>query len=128
MKSKQIDDWGEEKPKKPKSIRAIKKAIKELELDLEAIIEEHKKYTFPTPSEAGNWINSLPINTLKDSISYEKGSFSSFFSIRNMHHRPALAKLFDKKIDEYEQLKSDLQVKQIDATLKKIKDIETKHV
>jgi len=127
MKLKQIDSWEEDVPKKPKSIKGIQNKINELELDLEAIIEEHNKYTLPNSNEAAKWMNSLPINSLYDSLLCDNDKYTSFFSIRNMHHRPKLRKLFEKTLDEYESLKSELQVKRIDKVLAKIKKVENKH-
>jgi hypothetical protein len=98
--------------------------IDELALDLIAIAEEHDKYSFPLNVNQDKWINSLPIDTLYESLNVSKGEPRSGFSLRGLPHRPKLRKLYEKIKEEFELKASELIVRKIDLILKQIGKIE----
>lgn len=107
-----------------KSIKKLQHEVEELSLDLIAIADEHDKYSLPSGLVSANWIDSLPIETLSESLNVSKGEPRSGFSLRGLVHRPKLRKLYDKTKDELESKASELTIKKIDLILKQIRKIE----
>ena len=107
------------------SVKALQETVEELGLDLQALAEEHDKYCFNYSSEdeALNWLHSLPIESLSDSINNECQRPRSKYSLHDMRHKFALRKLHEKKKDELETLQIQLNIAKIDLLIGKIENI-----
>jgi hypothetical protein len=106
-------------------IEQLQETVEELALDLKALAEEHDLYCFNYSSdkEAIDWLHSMPIETLSDSINRDKQRARSKYSLSDIRHKRALRKLHEKKKDELETLQTQLSIAKIDVILGKIADI-----
>jgi hypothetical protein len=107
------------------NVKVLQETVEELGLDLKALAEEHDKYclNYSTEAEAINWFNSLPIETLSDSLNREYKKPRSKYSLHDMRHKFALRKLHEKKKEELESLKRNLNIAKIDLIISKISKI-----
>lgn len=108
-----------------KQVKRLQKAVKELGLDLEAILEEHDRYRLKGSSEeVMDWFQSLPIETLRESIDREHKKPRTKYSLHDMKHKFELRKLHELKTKELEQKQSQLNVAKINSILAQIERIK----
>jgi hypothetical protein len=103
------------------NIDVLEEVVTELGLDLEALAEEHNQYCMNssiTEEEALNWLHSLPIETLSDSLNKEHQRPRTKYSLHDIHHKSSLRKLHEKKKEELEIYQIKLRVAKIDLLLK----------
>jgi hypothetical protein len=107
------------------NLKQLQETVQELDLDLQAIAEEHDKYCLKTSTddEAMNWLHSLPIETLKDSLDKEHQRPRSKYSMHDIVHKSALRKLHEKKKNELESHKNKLNIARLDSLIAKIEEI-----
>lgn len=107
------------------NLKLLTKTIKELTLDLQAIVEEHDRYRLNSSSvdDAFGWLNSLPIESLKESLDKDYSNPRSKYSLSDMKHKFALRKLHDQKKEKLEDLKSKLNIAKIDELINIINNI-----
>jgi hypothetical protein len=107
------------------SVKHLQETVEELGLDLKAIAEEHDRYCFhySTDDDAMNWLHSMPIETLSDSLNRDNQRPREKYSLHDMRHKFALKRLHEKKKEELEDLKVQLNVAKIDMLLNTIKSI-----
>jgi hypothetical protein len=98
------------------NIKTLKKRIRELSLDLKAISEEYSIYESQD-------INRLPIDSLHDSITLQNGNIINRITLKSMHHKSGLKKLYGEKKDELEAIQRELNIAKIDAAMEKINEI-----
>jgi len=108
------------------SVKLLQETVEELGLDLQAIADEHDKYCLnsSTEDEAITWLHSIPIETLSDSLNRERQKPRSKYSLHDMRHKFALRRLHEKKKEELEKLRIDLNIAKIDFILTQIANIE----
>ena len=104
------------------NLKQLQETVQELDLDLQAIAEEHDKYCLKTVTddEAMNWLHSLPIESLKDSLDKEHQRPRSKYSMHDIVHKSALRKLHDKKKNELEIHNCKLNIATLDVLIEKI--------
>jgi hypothetical protein len=108
------------------SVKVLQETVEELGLDLQAIADEHDSYCLKsnTEEDAIKWLHSLPIETLSDSLDKERQRPRKKYSLHDMHHKFALRKLHEKKKDELDKIKTNLNIAKIDSILSKINKIK----
>jgi hypothetical protein len=108
-----------------KQIKKLKKTVRELDLDLQAIIEEHDRYRFQdSDDKVMQWFESLPIETLSESLNKEHNKPRTKYSLHDLKHKFNLRKLHEKKSKELDQKKSELNVAKINHVLSQIYKIQ----
>lgn len=111
--------------KNDKQIKRIQRKVNNLNLDLQAIIEEHDRYIPKASDEAiAKWFDSLPIETLKESLDREKHRPREKYSLHDMKHKFALRKLYNQKQIELEKEEQKLNLAKIEYLLDKINGIK----
>ena len=106
-------------------VKKLKKSVKELCLDLQALTEEHDKYVPKGSSEEiMEWFHSLPIETLSESLNRERQLPRTKYSLLDIKHKFALRKLHNKKQEELEAKQIELNIARIDCVLSKIEKVE----
>lgn len=106
-------------------LKKLKKNVKELDLDLKAISDEHDRYCLKgSEEEIMSWFKSLPIETLKESLDREHKHPRSKYSLKDMKHKFELRKLHEKISKERDLKQIELNIAKIDLVLSKIKKIE----
>jgi hypothetical protein len=106
-------------------VKKLQRSVNELNLDLEAIREEHDRYVLgASKDEAMDWFNSLPIETLCESLNREHKNPRTKFNLQDMKHKFALRRLHEQKKSKLEDEKIKLNVARIDCIIAKIQDIE----
>lgn len=106
-------------------VKKLQRSVNELNLDLEAIQEEHDRYALDvSKDETIDWFHSLPIESLMESLNLDYKNPRTKFSLKDMKHKFALRKLHEQKKSKLEDEKIRLNVAKIDYILSKIKDIE----
>lgn len=110
------------------NVKVLRETVEELGLDLQAIADEHDQYCLKTSTEdeAINWLHSMPIESLSDSLNNEHQRPRSKYSLHDMRHKFALRKLHEKKKEELDRLKIDLNIEMINSILDKIERIENR--
>lgn len=103
--------------------KQIEKEIKKTTLDIKAIMEEHDRYKFKSDKEAYAFMESLPIETLTDSLNKDLGKPRSRISLKDIPHVNKLHREFDEKQESLKKLKNDLFIAQIDELQEKINNI-----
>lgn len=104
-----------------RQVKRLLRSVRELDLDLKAIINEHDEYRLKcTNEEITDWFQSLPIETLKESCDREHGRPRTKYSLDHMRHKFALRRLYEKKLIELERKKSELIVANINHILAQI--------
>jgi hypothetical protein len=117
MKSKNIDI--------SKQIKKFQRNIKNLSLDVKAIIEEHDRYTLNgSKEEVEKWFHSLPIESLKESLNREYGRPRTRYTLHDMKHKFALRKLYEQKQDALVEEQRKLNIAKIDYILLQIERIQ----
>ncbi|MCK9567666.1 hypothetical protein M0R72_01795 [Candidatus Pacearchaeota archaeon] len=108
------------------NVNVLRETIDELGLDLQAIADEHDQYCLKTSTEdeAMNWLHSMPIENLSDSLNREHQRPRSKYSLHDMRHKFALRKLHEKKKEELDRLKIDLNIAMIDSIISKIESVK----
>jgi hypothetical protein len=105
--------------------RRLKRHIKELYLDVEGIIKEHDRYRLGGDQDRiEQFFESLPIETLRESLAREHGKPRTTFSLRDMHHKFGLRKLHDQKQQELECRQHEYNIAQIEVVQNKIRKVE----
>lgn len=101
------------------SVKRLQEEVNELGLDLQAIADEHDKYclTYNTDADAIQWLHSMPIETLSDSLNKEHQRPRVKYSLHDITHKSALRKLHSKKKDELEFIQIQLNIAMIDHLL-----------
>lgn len=108
-----------------RQIKRLQRSVNELNLDLQAILEEHDRYRLKgSKDEIMEWFNSLPIETLFESLDNEHQRPRKKYSLQHMKHKFALRKLHEKKKQELEKKQTDLNIAKIDCILEKIERVE----
>ncbi len=102
-------------------IRKLKKLYKNLCSDLDAIEKEHNRYKPANEAEAMIWLESFPIESLRDSLDYENNRPRKKLSLKDVKHRSNLRLLYEHNLDALDKLYSDLNIAQIDLLLMKVK-------
>ena len=97
--------------------RKLNKEVKDLNLDLLALVDEYNWYNLGD-------IEKLPIESLYESLRYDKKLIRNKGSLRDFHHKFALKKLYDKKSDELEIQRHELNIAKIDIILEKLYGLE----
>lgn len=103
--------------------KQLEEEIKETTLDIKAIIEEHDRYKFKSDKEVYAFMESLPIETLRDSLNKDLGKPRSKISLKDIPHIAKLYREFDKKQESLQKLKNDLFIAQVDELQEKINKI-----
>ena len=105
--------------------RRLKRHIKELYLDVNAIIEEHDRYRLGgDTNRIEEFFESLPIETLHESLERDSGKPRTTLSLRDMHHKFGLRRLHDQKQDELERRQHEYNVAKIEVIQNKIARIQ----
>jgi hypothetical protein len=108
-----------------RQLRRLQRSVKELDLDLQAILEEHDRYRLRGSDESIlNWFESLPIETLCESLDHDHHRPRTRYSLQDMRHKFALRRLHEKKTAELVQKQSELKVAKIDCVLAEIERIQ----
>lgn len=105
-----------------KQVKVHQNSLKELKLDLQAIQEEHDKYVLDS-SIGKNWFDSLPIETLKESLDNEKRNPRTKYSLKDMRHKFSLQRLYDKKKEQLDLEQSKLNIARIDYIINQIEKV-----
>jgi hypothetical protein len=105
--------------------RRLKRHIKELYLDVKAIIEEHDRYRLGGDMDRiEQFFESLPIETLRESLERENGKPRTTFSLRDMHHKFGLRRLHDQKQAELERRQREYNIARMEVLQNKIQKVE----
>jgi hypothetical protein len=108
-----------------KQVKRLQRSVRELDLDLKAIVEEHDRYRLQGPDDqVMNWFHSLPIETLAESLDIEHHKPRTKYSLHDMKHKFALRRLHEKKSKELEQKKSELNIAKINLVITQIERIQ----
>ncbi len=71
-----------------KQVKKLQRSVNDLYLDLQAIQDEHDKYILNTPKDkAVDWFQSLPIETLKESLDCDKNNPRTKYSLHDMKQK-----------------------------------------
>lgn len=98
-----------------KRIKQLRRSVKELYLDLEAITAEHDNYQF-----GDGWFSSLPIETLKDSLDRQLGKPRQKPALGDLKHKYGLRRLHEQTSNQLLKANSELRIAEIDGLLEKI--------
>jgi hypothetical protein len=108
-------------------IRRLEREVRELALDVQAIIDEHDSYTIAnTEEEVRRWFNSLPIESLNESLRRERGLPRTRPSLQDLSHRFSLRREHERTKEAFEQAESDLAVAKIELVMEDIAKVEKK--
>jgi len=105
-------------------VERLEKKVDDLLLDLDAIADEHNRYRFGGMGAAESWINSLPIETLRESVSREHGHPRTKLALGDFKHKTGLRRLHEEYQDQLEQTEIELNVARIDKALEQIGKIK----
>lgn len=105
-------------------IKRLEKKVDELLLDLNAIADEHSRYRFGGTAAVESWINCLPIETLRESISREMGKPRTKIALGDLKHKFGLRKLHEDYQEKLEQAETELNIAKIDKVLEQIGKIK----
>ena len=109
-------------------IKRLEREVRELALDIKAIIDEHDSYTIADTTEGvRQWFNSLPIESLNESLRRERGLPRTRPSLKDIDHRTGLRREHDRTKDAFEKAESDLRIARIELVMARIAKIEKKH-
>jgi hypothetical protein len=104
-------------------VKKLEKSIQELSLDLKAIIDEHDQYCWPSHEHAAAWFESLPIETLRESVEREHGEPRHKMSLHDLKHKFGLRRLHEKTQAKLEQKERDLRVVRYEQVIREIERI-----
>lgn len=118
-------NWGMKLRNANIRVKRLQKCVKELNLDLQAILEEHDRYRLKgSDEEVMNWFHSLPIETLRESCERERGKPRTRYSLHDMRHKFALRRLHEQKCNELVAKQAELNIAKINCILAKIERIQ----
>ena len=106
-----------------RTVKRLEKNIQELTLDLKAIVDEHDRYCWPSHEQAAAWLESLPIETLHESLERQLGYPRHKMSLHDLRHKFGLRRLHEVTQYELEQTERELRIAKYDRALKKIERI-----
>lgn len=105
--------------------RRLRNDVRELTLDVKAIIEEHDRYRLGGNIEQiEKFFDSLPIETLRDSILFEKNQPRERYSLKDMCHKFGLRRYYHQKKHELDLKQHELNIAKIDIIISRIKKVE----
>ena len=111
-----------------KTINSLSKELKELVLDIDAIAKEYEEYTIADTDEGvRQWFESMPIESLDDSIRSERGLPRTRMNLKDLQIRFGLRKEYARTVEEQEKVQRRLQMAKIGLVLDKIARIEKEH-
>jgi hypothetical protein len=106
-------------------ISSIEKKIEETQNEIQAMVKEHDRNRLDVSnSELESWFNSLPIESLKESLDRDRNKPRRSYSLKNMLQKFRIRKQCMKKNDEAARLASKLVVAKSDFILEQIRKIE----
>jgi hypothetical protein len=105
------------KSKKQKLFRKINRDLKHLAKDLAAIVAENNLYQNQVSHD---WMESLPIETLSESIAVEHAQPRARMSLCDFKIKNKLHKSYNQKIDEFDILRHKKSEAEIDCILENI--------
>jgi|SRR5690606_296972 len=106
-------------------VRELERCVNDLNLDLQAIIQEHEHYIFNgSNEEVLSWFHSLPIETLSESMDFDAKKPRSKYSLSDMKRQFVLRKLHQEKLKELESKKIELSIAKIDNIINDIESIK----
>ncbi len=109
-----------------KQVKNLQRSVNDLNLDLQAIQEEHDRYVLgASKDEAIEWFHSLPIESLKESLNHDKKNPRTKYSLQDMKHKFALRRLHEKKKEQLEDEKSKLSIARVNHILVQIENVES---
>lgn len=105
-----------------KLINSLKKEKSLIDKELKVIIKTNEalKDLLKTEDDVNNWIQSLPIETLNESLLFESNKKLKKFSLKDIKEKRALKKNFFSKKEEISVIESKLNLAKIDLLLKKV--------
>jgi hypothetical protein len=99
--------------------------VRELSLDVRAIIEEHDRYRLGADTgRIEKFLDGFPIETLHESIDFEHRRPRKKYSLQDMMHKFSLRKLYYQKQEELERKQHQLNITKIDIIISRIKKVE----
>jgi len=100
---------------KQKAYKKLKKELKTLTKDLDALVSENKKYNI-----TASWVESWPIENLKESLDAQYKHPRARVALSDFKIKEKLRRDYHKKIDRFSVLEHELAAAEIDCILEKI--------
>ena len=104
-------------------VSKAKVRVKSLSADAEYLINEHDSYSFESNEAAASWFESLPIETLEESLNIDYGRPTGKFSLKDMSNKFSLRRAYGKKSEELEMAVRDLNIANIDYIMSKVESV-----
>ena len=109
-------------------IKNLQHNINSLNLDIQAIKKEYDKYIFSNSEDIiMKQITSLPLETLKDFLEYEKNNKRTTYSLKNIKYKSLLRKTHEQKVNELEAEKIKLNEAKINCLQYCIEEIKKQY-
>lgn len=103
-------------------VQELQKQGRQIASELKILEKEYKKNNFKGDSKLVNaWIESFPIETLRDLINSEKNIPLGKFSLKTLKIKTKLRKQYEKKVEELEKTNYKLYIAKIDQLLDTLK-------
>ena len=101
------------------NLKTLTKTVEELDFDLRVIAEEHDRYRLNSSNEdeAMNWLHSLPIETLSESLDKEHLRPRTKYSFNHMSTSSCFASFMRKRRKNLSYFSLNLNVAKIDCLL-----------
>lgn len=104
--------------------KKLEREMKRLAKDIDNIVSQHNSFTKDhTSISAQNWIESLPVESLKDSVNIENGKPTKKLTLGDLVQKSQLAKQFEEKTDKLDILAHKHNEAKIGAVLDKIEKL-----
>jgi len=108
-------------------VNRLSRRISSLTRDLDRIVLKHDKLRPPGGIEgAAQWLESMPIEDLNESLNYDRGIYPDRLSLPALYEKSRLKRLYDEKTSEIEAVISKRTEIECDIILEKIEKIQLK--
>ena len=97
-----------------------KSDVLKLRDELEMIVAEHDFYTFENEHDVEDWLSSMPIETLGDSMKLERGNPLGKYTLSDFKTKSKLKKDFQKAKDVLENKITDMNIAHIELLIAKV--------
>jgi len=102
----------------------LKDEINYIKNEMDRIINEHDNISFKSTKEANEWINSIPIESLSDSIYFDFYNKTNKISLSDFKRKKQLFNKFVALQEYGDKILSSLIELQIDNIIKKTKEYQ----
>ena len=100
----------------------LEKEFRKLKRELDYFVDKHDSLSFKNEVEAAKWLQSMPIETLMESIKYDNGNQTKL-SLKDVKRKAEFRGKYTEIKGKIDSLLSEFDIEKIESLQKEIEDV-----